>query len=127
QSGGMSSNELIWRQDIEIDGPNGASVSLKGKETTTEIDSIRKAEVRTVGGDIVARNIKEGLIAATYEGDVAIENVDGPVALESSSGNILAADVGPSQVGDGFRASTHSGAISLQRLDFRQIDVNSIS
>jgi DUF4097 and DUF4098 domain-containing protein YvlB len=80
-----------------------------------------------VGGDIVVRNATEGVTAATYRGDVAVENVDGAISLESSSGNILASEVGPSDVGDVFRAKTNGGAISLQKIGHRQIDVNSIS
>jgi Putative adhesin len=124
---GFSVNECIWGNDVEIDVPQGASVSLKGKETTTVIDSIRKAEVRNVGGDIVVRNVTEGVTAATYRGDVAVENVDGALSLESSIGNILASEVGPAQVGDVFRAKTNGGAISLQNISHRDIDVNSIS
>jgi DUF4097 and DUF4098 domain-containing protein YvlB len=71
--------------------------------------------------------VREGVTASTYRGDVAVENVDGAVSLESSTGNILASEVGPSQVGDVFRAKTNGGAISLQRLQHRDVDVNTIS
>ena len=124
---GMQTNECIWGENVDIDVPTGASVSIKGKETTTIIDSIRKAEIRNVGGDIVVRNVTEGVAASTYRGDVAVENVDGAISLESSTGNILASEVGPSQVGDVFRAKTNGGAISLQGLQHRDVDVNSIS
>lgn len=124
---GVAANGCIWGEDIDIDVPTGASISLKGKETTTVVDSVRKAEIRNVGGDIVVRNATEGVTAATYRGDVAVENVDGAISLESSSGNILASEVGPSDVGDVFRAKTNGGAISLQKIGHRQIDVNSIS
>jgi DUF4097 and DUF4098 domain-containing protein YvlB len=124
---GMQASECIWGENVDIDVPSGAAVSIKGKETTTIIDSIRKAEVRNVGGDIVVRNVSEGVTAATYRGDVAVENAEGPVSLESSTGNILASVVGPAQVGDVFRAKTNGGAISLQGIQHRDMDVNSIS
>ncbi len=124
---GAQASECLWGKTIEIDLPTNAAVSLKGKETRTSIDSVRKASVKNIGGDIVLRNITEGVNALTYEGDVAVENTDGAVSLESSSGNIVAIDVAPSQVGDIFKAKTSGGAISLQRIEHRQIEVNSIS
>lgn len=122
-----SVNECTWGSEIEMDVPEGASVNLKGRETRTAIDSVRKVNVKTVGGDISARNISEGVIALTYEGDVTIENSQGTISLESSTGNIVAFGAGPNEIGDVFKAKTNSGAISMQRLGYRQTEVNSIS
>ncbi|HEX8639124.1 MAG TPA: DUF4097 family beta strand repeat-containing protein, partial [Pyrinomonadaceae bacterium] len=47
--------------------------------------------------------------------------------LESATGNILAFETAPSEIGDVFRAKTSNGAIALQGLEHRQIEVNSIS
>lgn len=123
----MASKECMWGQTIEIDLPTGGSVNLEGKETRTVVDSIRKAVVKNVGGNISIRNVSEGVNASTYEGDVDIENSDGMITLFSASGNILAFESGPSQVGDIFKAKTNGGAISLQNLGHRQVEVNSIS
>jgi hypothetical protein len=120
-------NECLWGKSIDIDVPINSSINIKGKETRTSIDTVRKASVKNIGGDIVLRNIAEGVSASTYEGDVAVENTDGPIMLESSTGNIVAIDAGPSQVGDIFKVKTNSGAISLQKLEHRQVEVNSIS
>jgi hypothetical protein len=124
---GTQPGECLWGKMIEIDLPRNAAVSLKGKETRTSIDSIRKASVENIGGDIVLRNITEGANASTYQGDVAVENVDGAISLKTDGGNIIAVDVAPSQVGDIFKARTSGGAISLQRIEHRQLEVNSIS
>lgn len=120
-------NECLHGDEIEIDVPRNASVKVKGQEMKTTIDSIRKAIVNTVGGDISLRNIAAGVEAATYEGDVSVENSAGAITLESRTGNILAFETAPSEIGDVFKAKTSNGAIALQGLEHRQIEVNSIS
>lgn len=123
----IRTNECLVGELIEIDVPRNASVSIKGQETRTEIDSVRKASVKNVGGNIILRNISEGVEASTYEGDVSVENSSGAMTLDSSSGNIIAFEVSPSEIGDIFKAKTNNGKIALQDLSFRQIEVNSIS
>lgn len=120
-------SECLSGEDIEIDVPRNASVNVKGQEAKTSIDSVRKAVVKIGGGDISARNVAEGVEAATYEGDVAVENSSGAFNLESASGNILAFEVSPSEIGDVFKAKTASGTIALQGIEHRQTEVNSIS
>ncbi|MCD9185178.1 MAG: DUF4097 domain-containing protein [Pyrinomonadaceae bacterium] len=120
-------NECLSGQSIEIDAPRNASINIKGQETRTSIDSVRKAVVKNVGGNIILRNISEGVEASTYEGDVSVENSSGAMTLDSSSGNIIAFEVSPSEIGDIFKAKTNNGRIALQDLAFRQIEVNSIS
>ena len=121
------SSECLWGNDIEIDVPTGAAVSVKGRETKTRIDSVRKASVKNVGGDILVRNVSEGVTASTYEGDVTVENSEGAIALESATGNIITFEAAPSEIGDIFKAKTNSGAILLQGLSHREIEVSSIS
>lgn len=127
QNSKIRTNECLVGESIEIDAPRNASISIKGQETRTSIDSVRKASVKNVGGNIVLRNISEGVEASTYEGDVSIENSSGAITLDSSSGNIIAFEVAPSEIGDIFKAKTNNGKIALQDLAFRQIEVNSIS
>ena len=119
--------ECIWGGEIEIDLPTGATVNIKGQETTTTIDSVKKATVRTIGGDISLRNIAGGIAASAGQGDITVEESWGGMVLESTTGNIVVFKAGPSEIGDIFKAKTNSGAISLQKLDHRQIDVGSIS
>jgi hypothetical protein len=119
--------ECIWGEEIEIDVPMNTTVAIKGQETKTSIDSIRKAKVQTIGGDITIHNVSAGVIASTYEGDVTVEGSQGAFNLESTTGNILIFDAGPSEIGDTLRAKTNSGLISLQRIKHRQIDAGSIS
>ena len=120
-------NECLYGGEIEIDVPRNANVNIKGQEAKTTIDSVRRATVKISGGDIFLRNIAEGVDALTYEGDVSVENSGGAMNLESATGNILAFETAPSEIGDVFRAKTTNGAIALQGLEHRQIEVNSIS
>ncbi len=119
--------ECIWGDEIEIDVPVNAVVNIKGQETTTEIDTVRKASVKTVGGSISLRNISEGAVALTYEGDVTVGDSTGSMSLESTNGNVVVFSSGPNEIGDYFKAKTNSGNVNLQKLDYRQVDVTSIS
>ena len=119
--------ECIWGGEIEIDVPINATINIKGQETTTTIDSVKKVSVRTIGGDITLRNITGGITASAGQGDVTVEESEGAMILESTTGNILVFDAGPGEIGDMFRAKTNSGSISLQQLQYRQIEVGSIS
>lgn len=120
-------SECFSGEEIEIDVPRNAIVHLKGQETTTSVNSVRKAIVKNIGGDISMRNISEGAEASTYEGNVIVENSSGAFSLESLNGNIVAFELNPSEIGDIFKAKTSNGTIVLQDLEHRQIEVNSIS
>jgi len=119
--------ECLSGENIEIDVPMKASLNLAGRVTETTVDSVKKVTAKNVGGNIVLRNITGGITASTHEGDITVENSGGQISLESSTGNILAFEVSPGQIGDLFRAKTNNGAISLQQVDHRQIEANSIS
>lgn len=125
----MLASECVWGSEIEIDVPANASLEIKGDETTIGIDSVRKVFVKNAGGSISLRNIAEGVQALTYEGNVTVNDSQGIINLESSSGNILAFNVGPrsDEIGDTFKAKTTSGKIFLQNMEHRQIEVNSIT
>ncbi|HEX8289579.1 MAG TPA: DUF4097 family beta strand repeat-containing protein [Pyrinomonadaceae bacterium] len=121
------SSECLHGDEIEIDVPRNSSVNVKGQESRAVIDSVRKVVIKNIGGDITVRNIAEGVEASTYEGDVTVENSSGAFTLESATGNIVAFEASPSEIGDVFKAKTSNGTIALQALEHRQIEVNSIS
>jgi hypothetical protein len=123
--GGAS--ECLSGDLIELDVPRNASLNLTGRATETSIDSIKKAFIKTAGGNIFLRNITGGITATTHEGDVAVESSGGQISLESYTGNVIAYGVSPGAVGDVFRAKTNNGAISLQKLLHRQIEASTIS
>ncbi|MBC7900739.1 MAG: DUF4097 family beta strand repeat protein [Saprospiraceae bacterium] len=124
---GAQIRECISGQAIEMDVPMKASLTVEGRVTRTTVDSVRKIYIKNLEGNLSLRNIAGGITANTYQGDVTVENSGGAISLESATGNIVAFEVSPGQIGDVFKAKTNSGTISLQKLEHRQIDANSIT
>lgn len=122
-----AASDCLAGESIEIDAPVGSSFDLSGRAARTSVDSIKKVKVKIVEGVIMLRNISGGINAYTSQGDVMVDNSAGAIALESTTGNIVAIDVKPGQIGELLRAKTNSGAITLQRVDHRQIEASSIS
>lgn len=120
-------DECISGKSIELDVPFGATVSIKSGESKTTIDSIAKALVKNVGGDIFLNNIPNGVEARTYRGNVTVRNSGGSMTLDTTNGNIVAFDVSSDEIGDAFRAKTNSGEITLQEIRYRETEVNSNS
>ena len=119
--------ECLAGETIEIDAPRGASFDLAGRAARTSVDSVKKVKVKIVEGMINLRNIPGGINAYTSQGDVMVENSGGAISLESTTGNIIAVEVSPGQIGELLRAKTNSGAISFQKIAHRQIEASSIS
>ncbi len=120
-------SECLSGERIEIDVPMKASLMIKGKETETRIDSVKKVDIKNLGGKLALRNISGGIAAITFEGDVTVENSGGQISLETSTGNVIAYEVSPGQIGDTFTTKTRSGTITLQKVDHRQIEATSVS
>jgi hypothetical protein len=120
-------SDCLAGESIEIDAPVGASLDLSGREVRTSIDSIKKVNANIVAGAIMLRNITGGISAQTGQGDLIVENSSGSIALYGTTGNIVVAEVRAGQIGDQLRTKTQSGAISLQRVEHRQIEASSIS
>lgn len=120
-------DECLSGDAIEIDVPRGAVVSIKSRESETTVDSVDKVTVENVGGDISLTNIRRGISAKTYEGDVTVEKSSGAMTLSAMSGNIVVLDVAPLDVGDAFKANTNSGAVIMQGAEHRQIEASTNS
>ena len=120
-------DECLSGDEIELDVPRGATVNIKSRESETRIESVARARVENVAGDIFLNDIAQGIEAATYEGDVTVSKSSGAMSLSSASGNIVAFDASPSDIGDVFKAKTINGAITLQEIEHRQLDVISNS
>jgi len=117
----------VWGETIEVDAPTGAAFEISGQEYRANIDSVRKAYVKAASGSITLRNISAGVTANTYGGNIIVEESGGMIDLESTLGNIIVLDVHPSEIGDGFKAKTTNGNISLEALDHGQVSASSIS
>jgi DUF4097 and DUF4098 domain-containing protein YvlB len=124
---GTPFSDCISGERIDIEVPFGASLSISGRETETRVDSVKKVQIKNAGGNVRLRNVTGGIAAETFEGDVAVESSAGQISLKTSTGNIIAFEVNPGQVGDIFKAMTSSGTVTLQRVEHRQIDANSVS
>lgn len=120
-------DECLSGDTIEIDVPRGATVTVTSRQSETIVDSVAKVSVENLGGDILLRNIAHGINAKTFEGDVSVEKSAGAITLFATTGDIIASDVAPSEIGDVFRAKTSSGAIVLQQTEHRQIEASSHS
>ncbi len=121
------SSDCLAGESIEIDAPMGSNLDLYGRAARTSIDSVKKVKVKILEGVITLRNIPGGISAYTSQGDVIVENSGGAISLESTTGNIVAVEVTPGQIGDLLKAKTNGGSISLQRVEHRQIEANSTS
>ncbi|MEO6589091.1 MAG: DUF4097 family beta strand repeat-containing protein, partial [Pyrinomonadaceae bacterium] len=119
--------ECLSGDEIEIDLPRSAAIKLKNEETKVSVNSIRKVVIQNLVGDILLNNISEGIQAVTYEGDIIVEKSEGAMVLQSGTGNIAVSDVSPSETGDVFKAKTNNGAISLQAIEHRQLEINTNS
>jgi len=119
--------ECISANEIDIDVPINATINLRGHEITTDIDSVRKVEIKIAGGQISLRNIANGITAYAGQGGITVEASTGPMLLDSTNGNIVIFEARPAELGDIFRAKTTGGTISLQGLEHRQVEASSIS
>jgi hypothetical protein len=120
-------SECLTGSTVEIDLPVNASLNITGRTSETLIDSVKKVSIKNVEGNIALQNIAGGIVASTFQGDLMVENSGGSISLDTNTGNIIAYDVTPGQIGDIFRAKTSSGSISLQHAIHRQIEASSIS
>lgn len=120
-------SECLLSESIEMDVPEGASLNITGRSITVKIDSVKRANVKNVEGNILIRNTEGGIAAATYHGNITVENSAGAISLDSAAGNIAAFKVEPGQVGDIFKAKSNSGAISIQKVSHRQIEASSVT
>lgn len=120
-----NADECLSGGEIEIDVPRGATVNVKSRESRMRIDSVAKVSAENVAGDIFLNNIRRGVDAKTYEGGVTVENSSGSMNLSSTTGNIVALDVDPGEIGDIFKTRTSNGAIALRNINHRQIEAGS--
>ncbi len=120
-------SDCISGSDIEVDAPVTSTIRVRGRDVSTFVDSVKKVDISTIGGDISLRRIASGVVASSGRGDVTVEASEGPMRLNTTTGNILVFEASPSEVGEVFKANTHSGSISLQSVNYRQLNVDSIS
>ncbi|MDI1241232.1 MAG: DUF4097 family beta strand repeat-containing protein [bacterium] len=112
---------------IEIEIPSRGSLAISGRSATVTVDSVYKATVKLIEGDVSVRNISGGLYARTEQGELLAESISGDIGLETTTGNIVAFDLKSSRPGEPLKISTIRGTISLQNVSHRQIDASATS
>lgn len=119
--------ECLSGNEIELDVPRGAIINLKSRQSEIKIESVRKVRVENLSGDIFLNDITEGISATTFGGNIAVENSGGEMMLNSMSGNIVAFSARQSEFGESFKAKTNSGTITLEAVEHRQIETNTLT
>ena len=122
-----SPEECLMGEEIEIDVPRKSAVNIKSQESKTVIESVGKVSIKNVVGDIFLNDIAQGIEATTYEGDIMVNRSGGAMSLQSGAGNVVVSGASPSEIGDILKAKTNNGAISLQDIEHRQLEINSNS
>lgn len=125
----IGTDECLSGEEIELDVPRGATVNIKGDtgEFDTEINSVFRASVKNNGGNISINDIKDGITAQTFEGDIEIANSGGSIQLSATNADILVYNAAPVRIADAISVKTSSGSISLQNILHSQVEVSSIS
>lgn len=121
--------ESVSGEKVEIDVPYNAIISLKSGrgDSRITIHAVEKATVESVSGDVTVTNVKNGVTATTWQGDLVVQDSGGPISLSTTDGNIIVANVEPNEIDDAFKAKTQSGSMSLKSLGHMQVSTNSIS
>jgi hypothetical protein len=120
-------DECLSGDEIEIDVPRDAVVSIESAESETRIESVRKVNIKNLGGEISLSGIAQGINAVNYQGGITVGKSSGAMSLETTDGNIVAYEVDPSEVGDVFKARTNKGMIMLDQIEHGQMDIGSSS
>ncbi|NJM52766.1 MAG: DUF4097 domain-containing protein [Blastocatellia bacterium] len=122
-----NSKDCLYGDEIELDVPIGARISLKGRDAKITVKSIAKITITNNDGDISLSDIEEGVTATTYDGNISVENSSGVINLNSADGSIFAYNTEPIEVGDAFTAKSTSGSIILQSVNHSVVEARSIS
>lgn len=120
-------SECLSGRVIEIDVPFGAAIDAKGGVGGVSIESVSRVKLKKIGGDVLLKNIKNGINATNFEGNIIVNQSGGTMLLETTTGNIVTLGAKPSDFGDTFRAKTNSGAVVLEKVEYRQGEIYSTS
>jgi len=120
-------DKCLTGEMIELDVPEGANVSIKGLSSETSIERVKTASIEIVGGDIYLDSITERIEASTQQGGVTVNNSTGKIALSTTTGNIVAYNTEPVEIGDFFKAKTRSGSLTLQSIGQKDVAASTIS
>lgn len=114
--GNVSTADVTGDVDLSTSGGNIRTGSVSGNYLVStmggDIDAVnidgKKARVKTMGGDIVLRNVKAELNLQTYGGDIDVGQLEGKSELNTYGGNIF---IESSK--SGVSLNTHGGNIRV--------------
>jgi len=118
-------DECLDGKSIELDVPFDTVINVKSKESEITVDSISRVRLENASGGITLRNITQGVLARTFEGDIILEKAQGSVNLFTQVGKIIVFDAKPNEIGEIFRAQSRSGAIVLQNVEHTDLETSS--
>ncbi len=126
---GRSKDGCLSGASVELDVPFNATVNISSAsgESSIVIDGVKSAIVDISSGDIALSNIKQSISAQTDVGGVSVKNSSGKMDLKTTAGNIVAYSTESNDIGDFLKARTHSGAITMQAVDQKEVDARSFS
>lgn len=112
--------------DVLLNVPRGATVYLKTANGDIEVDDVAEAHLETTDGRIEARRISKATEAASVNNNIALEDANGRVRLNSFAGVIEVRDLHSSDGSDFVKIKTTSGDILLDRIGPARVDVSTI-
>jgi len=124
---GLRGNKCLSGDVIELDVPLNAEVKIEAQESVVSVDSVRRTSVHNHAGSIFIDNVKDGVDARTYQGDVSLRRSNGKISVSTTTGNLVAFKTDVNEIGDYFKAKSQSGAITLQSVAQRELEVKSTS
>jgi hypothetical protein len=120
-------NECFDADEIQLEVPNGARVDIKSENGDSQIESVAKTHIASVGGSIILRDIREEIESSSLSGDIKVEDSTGKVSVKSVSGQIVLQRLEPNEIGDACRVKSSSGDLILQDVKHTSLEAGTIN
>jgi hypothetical protein len=112
--------------DVVVNVPRGATVYLKTETGDIEVDDVAEAHLETTDGRIEMRRISKATEATSVNNDIALQDANGRVRLNSFAGVIEVRDLRSIDGSDFVKIKTTSGDILLDRIGPARVDASTI-
>lgn len=119
--------EYFACRDIELDVPRGAILRLRTRLGEVDVTDVAEADVDTLSGDIDLRHASRAVEAMSLSGDISVESSSGGIRLRTASGTISVSDASARSMNDYLKASSVSGDINLNRINYPSMELSSTS
>jgi DUF4097 and DUF4098 domain-containing protein YvlB len=113
--------------DILVNVPRGATVYLKTENGDIEVDDVAEAHLETTDGRIEAHRISKATEASSVNSDIALEDANGRVRMNSFGGGIEIRDLRSSDGSDFVKIDSKGGDILLDRIAPARVEASTIS